>query len=106
MAEMIVRYKGAADTRIMAADELKLHDVNVPEDLVFSRSNLWRIKMEVPDALEAILRMDGAFRLEAVNDAGMAGETVVDGTRTDDTGATVVDGSTGQRSKKPEGDGK
>lgn len=100
MPEMIVRYKGAADTRIMSMEDLKAHDVDVPEDLVFSRANLWRIRMDVDDRLEAIFRMDGAFRLEVMTDEGRAGETLVDGTRTDDTADTVVDGNTGQVSTK------
>lgn len=97
MTEMIVRYKGAADTRIMTADELKAHDVDVPRDLVFSRSNLWRIRMEVTDELEAIFINDGAFRLETVNDDGSR-QTLVDGAVTDDTSATVIDAGTGQKS--------
>lgn len=97
MAEMIVRYKGAADTRIMTADDLKLHGVDAPKDLVWERKNIWRIRMEVSDELEAIFINDGAFRLEAVTDFGGT-QTLVDGTVTDDTSATVIDAGTGQKS--------
>ena len=104
MTEMIVRYKGAADTRIMTVDELKVHDVDVPKDLVFSRKNLWRIRMEVSDELEAIFINDGAFRLETINDDGSR-QTLVDGAVTDDTAPTVVDGNTGQKSKNKDREG-
>lgn len=97
MTEMVVRYKGAADTRIMTVDELKVHDVDVPKDLVWERKNLWRIRMEVSDELEAIFVNDGAFRLDAVTDEGGT-KPVVDPDRIDDTSATVVDGNTGQKS--------
>ena len=97
MTEMVVRYKGAADTRIMTVDELKERDIDVPRDLVWERRNLWLIRMEVTDELEAIFINDGAFRLDAVKDDGGL-KTVVDGDVTDDTSATVVDASTGQKS--------
>lgn len=100
MAEMIVRYKGAADTRIMSSDDLKLHGVEVSEDLVWERKNLWRIRMEVSDEMEAVFINDGAFRLEAITDSGGT-KTVVDGTVTDDTSATVIDAGTGQKSTDP-----
>lgn len=99
MAQMRVRYKGAADTRILSADDLKEHGVNVSKDLVFERKNLWSITMDVPEALENLFRIDGAFRLEAVTDEGST-ETVHDGDKTDDTGTTVVDETTGQKSTK------
>jgi hypothetical protein len=103
MAQMVVRYKGAADERIMSAEDLKPHGVDVPHDLVWNRQNLWRVQMEVTSELEALLRLDGAFRLQVLSDDGTtAGETLVEGEKTDDTGATVVDANTGQTSKAPD----
>jgi len=99
MAQMRIRYKGAADTRVMSVEDLKQVGVDVPEDLVFNRANLWSMKVDMTDELEAVLRQDGSFRLEAINDDGSVtreheGEVI------DDTGTTVVDQTTGQTSTK------
>lgn len=95
MAEMKVHYKGAADRRILPAEDLKLHGVDVDEDLVFDRANLWSMTLDVNEKLENILRGDGAFSLDAVTDnGGEANEA--DATVTDDTADKVVmpDGQT------------
>ena len=97
MPQMRVRYKGAADRREMSVDDLAQHGVNVSKDLVWNRANLWRLDLDVDDQLESILKQDGAFRLEAINDDGSVTREH-EGQRTDDTGTTVVDATTGATS--------
>lgn len=103
MATVKVRYKGASDVRILPADQLTERGVkNVDKDLVFKPENLWSMEIEMTDELEAILRADGAFVIQPLDDSGSTTttdaadplQTSVEGV--DDTGNTVVDGDTGQ----------
>lgn len=103
MATVKVRYKGASDRRILPQDQLEKRGVKgLTGDLVFEVQNLWSQEVEMSDELEAILRADGAFKIEPVTDNGGTTTTdVADPLQTstegvDDTGNTVVDGDTGQ----------
>ena len=103
MAMVKVRYKGASDRRILPADQLAERGVKgIDKDLVFEPENMWAQEVPMSDELEAILRNDGAFLIEAIKDDG--GTTTTDAVDplqaskdgVDDTGNTVVDGNTGQ----------
>jgi hypothetical protein len=100
MAQMKVRYKGAADVREMKAADLKRHGVVVSKDLVWDASNGWSLDMDMTDELEKILRADGAFRLEAIKDGGNDTDVEVESSVNDDTADTVVMADTGQVDKK------
>lgn len=101
MSKMKVRYKGAADRRILPAKDLKdLGVTGVDKDLEFHGGNLWSIEMDVDEKLEEILRADGAFTLRAVKDSGDDGDEEVTANKTDDTAGTVVMSDTGQVDKK------
>lgn len=99
MAKMKVRYRGASDVRRITAKELKaagLESYDGP-DLEWSRKNRWTIEeVEMTDGLEEILRGEGTFRLEKINDAGESGGVEADATKTDDTGSQIVMTDTGQ----------
>jgi hypothetical protein len=101
MAKMKVRYKGAADRRILPAKALKARGVTgVDEDLEFSPRNAWSMEIEVDDKLHEILKADAAFTVRAVTDSGSEGEQTATATKADDTADTVVDEESGQVDKR------
>lgn len=101
MAEVKVRYKGAADVRILPADQLKERGVTgISKDLRFAPENLWSQKVEMSDELEAILRADGAFTIEPIQDDGETADSETDVPEgLDDTASTVEFPDTGQVDK-------
>jgi hypothetical protein len=103
MAKVKVLYKGVSDVRILPQDQLEKRGVKgLSGDLEFNAQNRWQVEVEMSKELEDILRNDGAFNIQPVDDAGATTTTdVADPLQTskdgvDDTGNTVVDGDTGQ----------
>lgn len=107
MALVRVRYKGLSDVRIIPANDpgVRARGIKLDGQLKWDRTNNFAIFIDgMSEDLEELLRNEGTFTLEEVDaETGKTVKTVVTATRSDDTGATVVDGTTGQKSVKGSG---
>lgn len=107
MALMKVRYTGLSDVRVVNANDpgLKARGISIDKQLRWDRNNLWSVHVDgMSEQMEAWLKEEGTFTIEEVDaETGKTVKTVVKGGTLDDTGATVVDGSTGQVSTAPSG---
>ena len=107
MALTRVRYRGLSDVRIIPADDpgLKARGIKVSQDMVWHRGNLFSIYIDnFSEAMEVLFRDEGAFDVEEIDaQSGKAVKEIVTATRADDTGNTVIDSSTGQKSVKGSG---
>lgn len=102
MALMRVRYKGLSDVRTMSKKALNDAGVGISEQLKWERKNGWSVYVDgLSDRLEEVLRAEGTFRIEEVNEeTRQTVKVVTDGQPLDDTGAVVKDATTGQKSTK------
>lgn len=98
MAKFKVRYQGIADERLISAKDLKARDISVPEDLVWNRQNLFAVTVDATPELEALLRNEGHFRLETLNDDGST-QVVAEAVEPDKEGDVLVDGDTGAKTE-------
>lgn len=99
MATVTVRYRGLSGRRILPAKDLKKHGVDVPKDLVFEAKNGWSMKVgDMSPELEEILKAEGTFQIS--ESKGATADVKVEATKSDDTGSTVKDETTGQTSTK------
>lgn len=100
MARVMVRYMGIADERELTVDQLGEHGIRVDRDLVWSRSNGFRLALDVDDRMMALLRDQGHFSIHEIKDDESAGEIISAATEADNPGDTVVDETSGQKSKR------
>ena len=100
MALTRVRYKGMSDVRIMSKADLASVGIGVDGQLKWEPKNHWSVFIEdISDELLEIFKNDGTFTVEEVDEeTGKTVQTIVKGARLDDTGSTVVDATTGQKS--------
>jgi hypothetical protein len=78
MAMVRVRYKGLSDVRIIEQHDLASQNITVDKDLVWEAGNHWAIDMELSPEMELLLREDGGFRIEKLDDRqAPVGEPVV-----------------------------
>lgn len=107
MALARVRYRGLSDVRIIPADDpgLKARGIKISQDMVWHRGNMFSIYIDnFSEEMENLFRDEAAFTVEEVDaQSGKAVKEIVTATRADDTGNTVVDGTTGQKSVKGSG---
>lgn len=105
MALTKIRYKGLSDERVMSKADLNAAGVGVDGQLKWDRSNRHVVYVDgMSERLEELLREEGTFTIEEVDEeTGKTVKTIVKGKALDDTGATVVDGTTGQKSTKGSG---
>lgn len=97
MSLVEVRYKGFSDVREMSKKDLSDAGVQVDGLLRWERKNGWRVLVKDPsDRLLEILEQEGTFTVTEVTEDGREGQKFVTASKADDTGATVVDGTTGQ----------
>ena len=105
MALTRVRYKGLSAIRTIKAndDGLKERNIKIDKDLSWRRENGWQVFVRDPsEELMQLFRDEGTFTVSEVKeDEKQPSEAqLVTATRADDTGDTVVDGNTGQKSTK------
>lgn len=102
MSLVKVRYKGLSDVRVMSKADLAAAGVGVSGQLKWDRTNRWVQYVENPsDALLEVLAAEGTFTVEEVDaETKKTVKHFVQGQELDDTGATVVDGTTGQKSTR------
>jgi len=105
MALMRVKYMGLSDERVIAHNDagLKARGIKVDKSMKWHAGNGKVIFMDnMSEEMEQMLRDDGAFDVKEVD--AETGKTVSDvisvSLYVDDTGGTVVDSTTGQRSTK------
>lgn len=105
MALIKVRYKGLSDVRVMSVKDLSEAGVSVESKLEWNPGNRHTVHIDgMSERLEEILRAEGTFTIEEVDEkSGETVKTIVKGKPMDDTGSTVVDGTTGQTSVKATG---
>lgn len=107
MALTKVRYKGLSDVRLIAANDkgLRARGIKTDGQMKWSRENNWTIFVDgMSEELETLFRDEGTFDVEEVDaETGKSVKSIVKATRADDTGATVIDGTTGQKSVKGSG---
>lgn len=118
MAKVRVYYKGLSDVRIISKDDLKRHNIEVSEDLVWDRlgeanggvlkAPRLAINIDAPDELIKVLRDNDTFTVSEIKDDGSIGEELVTGKVVDESelSAKVVDATTGASSAgkgKPSG---
>jgi hypothetical protein len=105
MALVKVRYKGLSDVRVMSVQDLKAAGVSVESKLQWDPENRHVVYIDgMSETLEALFREEGTFTIEEVDEKdGKTVKTIVKGKPLDDTGSTVVDGTTGQKSVKGSG---
>jgi hypothetical protein len=106
VAQAVVRYVGIADVRILEAKQVKRDKgVDLPEDLIWSRKNGFKLTLDLTPELEALLKEQGHFRISAVTDSG--GENVVStADNPSHEGDTVVVKEDGRVTSKEERKGK
>ncbi len=100
MALVKVRYKGLSDIRSMSVQELADAGIGVSADLEWRGIKPVVIKDPSDDLLE-VFRREGTFVVSEVGEDGTEGDVIIEHTKIDDTGDTVIDDSTGQVSAKP-----
>jgi len=106
MSVVEVRYKGLSDVREMSKKDLADAGVTVDGPLRWEPKNGWKVHVENPsDRLLEIFKTEGTFSVSEVDAKGAKGRSLVkdDPSKSDDTGSTVVDGSTGQKSSQATG---
>lgn len=105
MALTRVKYLGMSDIRIMSKKDLADAGVSVDGQLRWDRSNGYSVVVQDPsDRLIEVLKEESAFTIEELDEeSGKNVQTIVKGSRMDDTAATVVDGTTGQASTRTTG---
>lgn len=105
MSLVKVRYKGLSDVRVMSKRDLASAGVEVDGELRWEPKNHHTVHIDgMSERLEEVLRNEGTFTIEEVDEeTGKTVKTIVKGKPVDDTGATVVDGTTGQTSTSPSG---
>lgn len=98
MSLVKVRYRGASDVREMGKKDLADAGVQVDGLLRWERKNGWAVHVKDPsDRLLEIFKEEGTFTVEEVDEeTGQQVKTFITASKSDDTGATVVDGTTGQ----------
>ena len=113
MAKVRVYYKGLSDVRIISRDDLKRHNIDVSEDLVWDRlgeadggvlkAPRLAINIDAPEELIKVLRGEQTFTISEIKDDGSIGDDIVVGKALDESmvAAVVVDGNTGQSDKNP-----
>lgn len=101
MALMRVRYNGLSDRREMSKKDLADVGIHMEQGLAWNRNGSVLIK-DPSDDLLALFKAEGTFKVEEVDEKGQTtGEPIIEHTKVDDTGDTVIDGNTGQKSVKP-----
>lgn len=105
MALTRIRYRGLSDVRVMSKRDLASAGVGVESELKWDRTNRHTVVVEnMSEVLEDLLKAEGTFTIEEIDaETGKTVQTIVKATKADDTGATVVDGTTGQKSTKGSG---
>jgi hypothetical protein len=106
-----VVYKGLSDIREMSVKDLKEAGVHVGADLKWDKTRHGHrpavYLQDVSDRMLEILRQEGTFTVTEIDEETMqeqGGDPIMVGEALDDTGAIVVDGTTGQRSSAGEPD--
>lgn len=102
MALMRVRYHGLSDRREMSKKDLAGVGIHLGADLTWNRNGSVVIK-DPSDDLLALFKAEGTFKVEEIDEKGtpVGDAPIIEHTKVDDTGDTVVDGNTGQKSTKP-----
>jgi hypothetical protein len=113
MALMRIRYKGLSDVRVISVDDAKKHGVELSHDLIWDNVGQARggwlshpnrdsgvVVEGLSDELLKVLRDEGTFTVSEIKDGNTEGQTIIEGKPLDDTGSTVVDSTTGQKSIK------
>lgn len=119
MALVRIRYKGLSDVRSISVADAKRHGVDLSADLVWDRygyerdgkitginrprfSNADRgvVVDGLSEDLLKILKDEGTFTVTEIKDDNTEGDEIIVGKPLDDTGSTVVDATSGQRSTK------
>lgn len=113
MAKVRVYYKGLSDVRVISVDDLKAHNIEVSEDLVWDRvgkvnggvlnAPRLAINIDAPDELIKVLRGEQSFTISEIKDDGEVGDDIVVGQAIDEAtvAASVVDADSGQVDKNP-----
>lgn len=106
-----VVYKGLSDIREMSKKDLKAAGVEVGATLRWDKTTHGRrpavILQDISDRMLEIFQEEGTFTVTEIDEETMqeqGGEPIIVGNAIDDTGAVVVDGTTGQRSTAGEPD--
>lgn len=102
---VLVRYKGLSGTRIINPSDLAPFNIGISQPLIWERRNHWKQAIRgISDELLQILKDEGTFIVEEVNDDNEIGNILVEvvPAKLDDTGTTVVDATTGQVSVSPD----
>lgn len=100
MALMRVRYHGLSDRREMSKKDLAGVGIHLGDDLAWNRNGSVVIKDPSEDLL-ALFKAEGTFKVEEIDEKGApVGDAIIEHTKVDDTGDTVIDGNTGQKSTK------
>lgn len=108
MATFKVQYKGLSDIREMSVKDLAAAGVTVDKKLRWERRSVLDPVVYVTDPsdeLLEVLKAEGTFNVVEV-DAKTdlpTGVELIKSTKKDDTGDTVVDGTTGQVTSKAHG---
>lgn len=104
MSLMKVRYRGASDFRTVPADDpgLKERGIKVSADLMWTPGSYIVIE-DMSEAMENWLREEGTFDVSEMNLKDGHDRPIIKASRADDTGRTVIDGTTGQKSVRGEG---
>jgi hypothetical protein len=113
MALMRIRYKGLSDVRAISVKDAEAHGVKLSHDLVWDNVGRSRggwlsrpntdtgvVVEGLSDELLKVLKDEGTFTITEVDKDGLDGQTVIEGQPLDDTGSTVVDKTSGQKSTK------
>ena len=105
MALTRVRYKGLSDVRLVKAADLKPRGIKIDGELKWSRENGWSVVVDgMTEEMETWLKEEGTFTIEEIDQqTGKTVKNIVTASRADDTGNTVVDKTTGQKSVKGSG---
>jgi hypothetical protein len=96
MALIKVRYRGIADERTISKKDFASAGVNVEKDVTWNRRNNFAVVMEASDTAEELLRAQGHFRIEKINDDNSS-DVVIEATDADNEGDVLVDGDTGNK---------
>jgi hypothetical protein len=113
MALMRIRYKGLSDARVISAKDAEAHGVSLSHDLIWDNVGKARggllsrpntndgvVVDGLSDELLKVLKDEGTFTITEITKDGLEGQTVITGEALDDTGSTVVDKTSGQKSTK------
>lgn len=107
MSLIKVRYKGLSDVREMSKKDLAAAGAGVDGTMRWDANNRKTLFVRNPDdRLLEIFKAEGTFQVEEVSEDNLndVRATIIEGEALDDTGQTIVNGVTGQRSEAGERD--